>query len=222
MQSPSWWQMKDKVKRDEYKIVVKIGGSCSSNLQEIIQDLKDCVDHADADILIIPGGWVFADMIRELELDDTTAHWMAVEAMDLYGHYISSFGIESIEPSQFGFDVSGVNVLLPYRLLRKYDELPHSWEVTSDSIALWVAHKIGLKEIVKLTDVDGVLVNGKLVEEIEAENVARLKTCVDEYSPALIQEFGLDMFVCNGLRGRVKDYILRGRAIGTRIKAHKY
>ncbi len=208
----------------KYKIMVKIGGSCSSHLQDIIPDLKECADHADVAILIIPGGWIFADMVRDMELDNTTAHWMAVKAMDLYGHYISSFGIDTIEPYQFGIDVSGVNVnvLLPYRLVRAYNELPHSWEVTSDSIALWVAYKMGFKEIIKLTDVDGVMANGRLVEEVDAENIACLKTCVDGYSPALIQEFGLDMFVCNGLKGWVKDYILRDRAEGTRIKAHKY
>ncbi|MFO7966816.1 MAG: uridylate kinase [Archaeoglobaceae archaeon] len=208
--------------KEENRVVVKLGGSCSSRLQELILDLKECAERGGVDILIIPGGWVFADLVRKLEVDDTTAHWMAVKAMDLYGNYISSYGADTIEPSQFGFNISGVNVLLPYRLLRKYDELNHSWEVTSDSIALWVAHKLGFKEIVKLTDVDGVLVNGRLVKEIEAENVARLKTCVDGYSPALMQEFGVDMFVCNGLKGRVKDYILRDRAEGTRIKAHKY
>lgn len=202
--------------------MVKIGGSCSSSLQRIIQDLKECVDHAGVGILIIPGGWIFADMVRDMELDDTTAHWMAVEAMDLYGRYISSFGIESIETSRFGFDVSGVHVLLPYRLVREYDELPHSWEVTSDSIALWVAYRMGVKEVIKLTDVDGVMVDGRFVEEIEAENIAPLKNCIDGGSPALMQEFGVDMFVCNGLRHRVKDYILRDRALGTRIKAHKY
>lgn len=201
------------------RIVVKIGGSCSSDLQGLTQDLKECI--GDADILIIPGGWIFADMVRDMELDDTTAHWMAVGAMDLYGHYISFFGIEKIEASQFGFDISGVNVLLPYRLVRLHDELPHSWEVTSDSIALWIAHKMGIKEVIKLTDADGVIVDGRIMEEIYAENLSQLKTCIDSHSPALMQEFGLDIFVCNGLKGRVKDYILRDRAVGTRIKAHK-
>ncbi len=147
---------------------------------------------------------------------------MAVKAMDLYGLYISSFGVDIIEPSNFGFDFSGVNVLLPYQLVRSHDELPHNWEVTSDSIALWIAHKMGFGEVAKLTDVDGVMVNGSLVDEIKAEDIAHLKTCVDRYSPALMRELGLDMFVCNGLKGWVKDYILRDRAEGTRIKAHKH
>jgi hypothetical protein len=34
-----------------------------------------------------------------------------------------------------------------------------------------------------------------------------------------MKKFGVDTFVCNGFaRGRVKDYIVRGRAKGTLIK----
>ena len=39
-------------------------------------------------------------------------------------------------------------VLAPYRWLRAADPLPHSWEVTSDSIAAWLAGELGARRVV--------------------------------------------------------------------------
>ena len=39
-------------------------------------------------------------------------------------------------------------VLAPYRWLRDADPLPHSWDVTSDSIAAWCAHAVGAPQLV--------------------------------------------------------------------------
>jgi aspartokinase-like uncharacterized kinase len=41
-----------------------------------------------------------------------------------------------------------IPVLAPYVWLRRADPLPHSWEVTSDSIAAWIAHAIGASRLV--------------------------------------------------------------------------
>ena len=41
-----------------------------------------------------------------------------------------------------------VPVLAPYRWLREADPLPHSWTVTSDSIAAWVAGQVGARRLV--------------------------------------------------------------------------
>ncbi|HJJ71419.1 MAG TPA: uridylate kinase, partial [Methanocorpusculum sp.] len=39
---------------------------------------------------------------------------------------------------------SGISILLPEKVLRSADPLPHSWDVTSDSLALWVAGELGV------------------------------------------------------------------------------
>jgi aspartokinase-like uncharacterized kinase len=41
-------------------------------------------------------------------------------------------------------------VLAPYAWLRDADPLPHSWDVTSDSIAAWVAGQVGASRLVLL------------------------------------------------------------------------
>jgi len=33
-------------------------------------------------LLIVPGGGVFADTVRQLVVNDDAAHWMAIAAMD--------------------------------------------------------------------------------------------------------------------------------------------
>ena len=41
-----------------------------------------------------------------------------------------------------------IPVLAPYAWLRRADPLPHSWEVTSDSIAAWIARAIAASRLV--------------------------------------------------------------------------
>lgn len=193
-------------------IVVKIGGSVAENAKKIIKSLSE----TGKDILIIPGGWIFADVVRGLNLDEDTSHWMAIMSMNLYGLYLSRFA-EMIEPVDFNFEVKGVKILLPYRILREFDELPHSWDVTSDSIAVWIGEKLGAKKIVKVTNVDGIIINGKLVREIEASRLD-FQTCLDRYAPVLLKRFQREMFICNGLHvERIKNYITRGEALGTTV-----
>ncbi len=204
---------------DEKELIVfKIGGSVAKKARDIINEIRECNINA----LIVPGGWIFAELIRKLNIDNTTAHWMAIKAMDLYGIYLGRFA-KIIEPEDFNFKVEGVNVILPYKLTKKYDELPHTWDITSDAIAVWIASKMNLnvrrvKRVVKITNVDGIIKDGKLVEEIKARDLKE-KTCIDLFAPKIAMENGIEIFICNGMKsGRVKDYILHGRAVGTIIR----
>ncbi len=196
-------------------MILKVGGSVVDKLDLLVDALRFC-DWA----LIIPGGWVFADKVRELDrkfrLSTSTSHWMAITCMNLYGYFISEFGFDLVEPEDFDeIELKGVKVLLPYKLLRRYDELPHSWEVTSDSIAVWIASKLKQRIVVKVTDVEGLYINGKLVKEIDASNISG-ETCIDKYAPKLLKAYGIDMFICR--IDRIKDYILSGSCRGTLIK----
>ena len=197
-------------------IVVKLGGSVASNVKEILSVLQSLHE----DILIVPGGWIFADLVEKIDVDDEHAHWMAILAMEQYGYYISSFGVKRIKPKDFDeIKFKGVRVLLPYELLINHDELPHSWDVTSDSIAVWIASKLKVDRIVKLTDVDGIILNGKLIERIQASKLVGIETCLDSFAPKLMVEHGIDTFICNGhFASRVKDYITKGRAKGTLVE----
>jgi aspartokinase-like uncharacterized kinase len=108
-------------------------------------------------LLVVPGGGPFADAVREMDrrlgLSNDAAHWMAVLAMDQNAHLIASRlagGVLVADPAEI--EAAPVNVtvpvLAPYRWLHEADPLPHSWDVTSDSIAAWVAGQVGAEQLV--------------------------------------------------------------------------
>jgi aspartokinase-like uncharacterized kinase len=115
-------------------------------------------------VLIVPGGGPFANAVREIRADDDTSHWMAIAAMEQYGWYIVSHGLPATDLLAVP---AGPAVLLPYRCLREHDPLPHSWDVTSDTIAAWVADTLGL-DLLLLKSVDGISAAGSLLETVTA------------------------------------------------------
>ncbi len=139
--------------------VVKLGGSLAPHAGEIIPALRS----ASRPLLIVPGGGAFADAVRQSGADEVAAHWMACAAMDQYGWTLAARGIGTttrIARPRFPC------ILLPYCALRRYDPLPHSWDVTSDTIAAWVAGKLG-GDLLVLKSVDGLETAGKLLTSIE-------------------------------------------------------
>jgi 5-(aminomethyl)-3-furanmethanol phosphate kinase len=114
--------------------------------------------------LIVPGGGPFAAAVRELarriKLGDEAAHWMAVLGMDQYAHALVGRipGAELVEqPADVAraLDAGAVPVLAPYHWLRTADAFPHSWGVTSDSIAAWVAGVTGASRVVLIKPARG-------------------------------------------------------------------
>jgi len=108
-------------------------------------------------LLIVPGGGPFAEAVREVDrrhgLSDESAHWMALLAMDQYAHLVAARLPDAVIVSEVGEieaaqAAGGIPVLAPYRWLREVDPLPHSWAVTSDSIAAWIAGQLGARHLV--------------------------------------------------------------------------
>lgn len=139
-------------------LVVKLGGS----LYNWIPDLTPILTASERPLLIIPGGGPFANLVRQVRVDDDTAHWMAIAAMEQYGWFISSFGFLTTDRMAVPL---ATTVFLPYRCLRSTDVLPHTWDVTSDTIAAWVAGMLHL-DLLLLKSVDGIFMNGFLQEKI--------------------------------------------------------
>ena len=82
--------------------------------------------------------------------------------MEQYGWFISSFGILTTDRIAVP---KTTTVFLPYRCLRITDVLPHTWEVTSDTIAAWVACTLHL-DLLLLKSIDGIFINGILQEQV--------------------------------------------------------
>jgi 5-(aminomethyl)-3-furanmethanol phosphate kinase len=140
--------------------VVKLGGSLMDRLPVLIPLLTG----QKRPLLIVPGGGRFAQIVRDCGLTGDAAHWMAIAAMDEFGWYISSFGISVADAL---FRPKNTRILLPYGIMRVTDPLPHRWDVTSDTIAAWVAHCLGLPLVV-LKSVDGITSGGELLPRVAA------------------------------------------------------
>ncbi len=139
-------------------VVVKVGGS----LHNRIPDLVPVLIASPRPLLIVPGGGTFADAIRRSEIDNDSAHWMAIAAMDQYGWFIASRGMKATALLQAP---DRPMVFLPYCSMRHHDPLPHTWSVTSDSIAAWAADRLGL-DLLLLKSVDGILENDRLIHHV--------------------------------------------------------
>ena len=139
-------------------LIVKVGGS----LYNQIPDLAPILIASDRPLFIIPGGGPFADLVRQVRVNNDAAHWMAIAAMEQYGWFISSFGILTTDRIAVPLTTT---VLLPYRCLRLTDILPHTWDVTSDTIAAWVAGTLHL-DLLLLKSMDGIFINGILQEQV--------------------------------------------------------
>jgi len=117
----------------------------------------------DGRTLIVPGGGPFADAVRAVDarlgLGDDAAHWAAILAMDQYAYALAALvhGARIVRaPSEAG--PGDLAVLAPYDWLHVADPLPHSWDVTSDSIAAWVAVAVGAARLLLVKPVrDGAV-----------------------------------------------------------------
>ena len=134
--------------------VVKVGGGLLANAAVFDAVLAAVAEAAQSRrVVVVPGGGPFADAVRGVDarfgLPDSAAHWMAVLAMDQYAHLIAArmAGAAVIHrPCEIA--AGCIPVLAPYAWLRDVDPLPHSWDVTSDSIAAWVAGRLGARRLI--------------------------------------------------------------------------
>jgi len=69
--------------------------------------------------------------------------------------------------------------------------------VTSDTIAAWVAFKLGAR-FIKVTDVDGIYLNGTLQKELRAEELIGIETCVDAELPNYLMKYKMNCEIING------------------------
>jgi len=139
-------------------VVVKIGGGLL-RYPDALDAVLGVIAEAGKQtrLLLVPGGGPFADVVRHVErqtqLSDDAAHWMAVLAMDQYAQLIAdrmqnSMIVSSPSEMAIAAEARRLPVLAPSQWLREADPLPHSWEVTSDSIAAWIAGALSASALV--------------------------------------------------------------------------
>lgn len=188
-------------------LVMKIGGSLISHIREITSILKA----SDKTALIIPGGGVFTETVRNYGMDGSAAHWMAIAGMEQYGWYISSFQIPVTDTVSHSLQTA---VFLPYCYLKKTDPLPHSWDITSDTIAAYIASLLGTK-LVLLKSVDGIQSHGTLMKYV-TEPVPT--DVVDPHFIKYVLSHGVQTTIINGKdTDRISSMLMGLKVPGTSI-----
>lgn len=218
--------------------IVKVGGSLSENpekLKALCAKLRELAKkHA---LVVVPGGGEFADVARDLDrrfsLSSTAAHRMAILGMDQYGLLLSDLTLTSHVADSFE-DVADAGfgkliVFLPSKLLLNEDSLENSWDVTSDSIAAYIACRLNASQLLLVTDVDGVYTNdpkidadAKLIKKLTPKQLLGMnrRTSVDLHLPKLLLKSKIECIVVNGLFPERIEAILAGKEAVCTVISH--
>jgi aspartokinase-like uncharacterized kinase len=140
-------------------VVVKVGGSLL-DWPELPDRLgKFLASRAPDRLVLIVGGGAVADVIRAWDrthgLGEERSHHLALRALDLTAHVLADLvpGLDVVETlDQCGpiWARGRLPVLAPRRLLDNDHDLPHHWDVTTDTIAALLAARLGAAELVLL------------------------------------------------------------------------
>lgn len=136
--------------------VVKIGGSLSRDpmLEEWLAQLTD---FGGGRVVIVPGGGDFAEQAREHQaiwrFGDVAAHNMAVLAMAQFALMMQGLSRRLVIAAtdaqiRAALHAGRVAVWAPLDLLFQEANRLTSWEVTSDSLAAWLANRLNAERLV--------------------------------------------------------------------------
>ena len=218
--------------------IVKVGGSLALHPEKL---RALCVKLSEVSkrhsLIVVPGGGEFADVVRSLDerfsLSCSVSHRMAILAMDQYGFLLSDLTpnsevVNNLANAKKNLDLGKLTVFLPSNMLLKENQLENSWNVTSDSITAYIAHRLKVCKVLLITDVDGIYdadpkkkSEAKLIKELTATELLEMKnrTSVDKSLPKLLLKAPIDCFVVNGLFPERVEAVLEGQnSVYTLIK----
>jgi aspartokinase-like uncharacterized kinase len=129
-------------------VVAKLGGSLAAD-PSLAHWLRTLAQDRSARFVVVPGGGPFADPVRVAQqrwrFSDEIAHAMAIAAMEQFGRMLCGIELGSIPCSSVRqieqvWSDGRLPVWMPGRLMAQDQQLPRTWDVTSDTIAAWLAH----------------------------------------------------------------------------------
>jgi aspartokinase-like uncharacterized kinase len=143
---------------------------------------------------------------------------MAILGMHQFGLYLSD--ISGVAVTKSLEENAGPKIILPREIIEK-SSLPSSWDVASDTIACYIAKSAGKSSFIKLTDVDGIIVGGEVVETIDAGKLLNTTTCLDKSLPAYLETCKMDCRVLSGRKENIIRRALEGDPVGTLVTGGK-
>jgi aspartokinase-like uncharacterized kinase len=148
--------------------IVKLGGSHA--LSSLLGRWLGAIGRAAGRVVVVPGGGPFADAVRDAQpamgFDDDAAHDMALMAMAQYGRALTALAdgfvyADTLDAVRAVVARGDVPVWSPWPMLRAHPDIPRSWDVTSDSLAVWFAGVLDARRVVlvkrRATPADGLV-----------------------------------------------------------------
>ncbi len=129
--------------------VVKLGGSLAHS--PALLNWLETLASLDIPIVIVPGGGPFADEVRRAQtrwrFSDEAAHRMAILAMRQYGLMLAdlrpALAATELDAIADALLQGATPVWLPAIESLSAAGIAASWDVTSDSLAAWLAGRLG-------------------------------------------------------------------------------
>ena len=160
--------------------IVKIGGSLLGS-PELSRWLEVLVKFSKGHVIIVPGGGLFADAVREAQkltnASDAVAHQLALLAMDQFGLLLAGMNdglvtaSSELEIAERGWQHRAM-VWLPSQMILVDQSIPQNWQVTSDSLSAWLANKLAAEQL--------ILVKSKSLISYQKENVCHPQLLADD------------------------------------------
>jgi dihydroneopterin aldolase len=197
--------------------VVKLGGSFafSAHLRDWIAALARCTGRA----VIVPGGGPFADAVRaaqvQMGFDDLAAHRMALLATEQFGCAITTLHqalslADSLDSIRRSLADDQVPVWLPTQMALAAADIPQCWDVTSDSLAAWLAGKIGAERVLLVKHIEPTR------DAMRATDLAA-RDIVDKAFADFLAASRVPAFILGPKDHAMVDRSLRGEPAGARI-----
>jgi len=150
--------------------IVKIGGSLARDEARLRALLAGIADGREGPCVVVPGGGPFADAVRDVQLrlrfPDALAHRLALDAMGRMAEILGALEPRLCVETRLGRLRPGT-VWDPSALRDGHPGVAESWDVTSDSLALWLAARLDAARctLVKSADAPPGAEAGRLVRD---------------------------------------------------------
>lgn len=200
-------------------LVAKIGGSLAGG-----PDLARWLDVLAAwpgPLVISPGGGILSSGVRQMQramqLNDLAAHKMALLALDQY-----AIALAAVRPSpaicatddefRAVFANRRIAIWAPARMAGAATDIPATWRAASDSLAAWLAAKLGAAHLLLIKNADPP-------SPASTEGLSR-RNLVDGMFPDFAAKSALPIWIAgpSALRG-ASDLLSGGRIPGARVTA---